>query len=65
MQIDTLYTNRLIENLESLKAIKNEMAIRLIMDWMDDQSGYDETIWNQLKESIENNRLSERKRFDE
>jgi hypothetical protein len=65
MQMDASYTKTLIENVESVQWIKNEMAIRLITDWMADQSGYDEAIWNHLKESIENNRLSERKRFDE
>ncbi len=65
MQIQPLDKVMAVRNIESVKWIKNELAIRLITDWMSDQSGYDETIWSSLKKSIEDNRLSERKRFDE
>jgi hypothetical protein len=65
MQTEALHRKTVIQSIESVKWIKNEMAIRLIEDWMADQSGYDETIWGSLKESIEDNRLSERKKFDE
>jgi len=65
MQTEALQGKTVIQSIESVKWIKNEMAIRLIEDWMADQSGYDETIWGSLKRSIEDNRLSERKKFDE
>ncbi len=74
MQTEALQGKTVIQSIESVKWIKNEMAIRLIEDWMAirliedwmaDQSGYDETIWGSLKKSIEDNRLSERKKFDE
>ena len=38
---------------------------RLIQEWMDDESGYDEEAWPRLKASIEDNRLSYRKRFED
>ncbi len=44
---------------------KNEKAISLLDEWLEDTSGYDEKVWPKLKESIERNRLSERERFDD
>ena len=44
---------------------KNEAAIRLLRKWMDDESGYDEKTWPIVKKSIEENRISHRRRFDE
>jgi len=41
----------------------NEGAIRLLNEWMADESGYDEKVWPVLKQDIEENRLSRRKRF--
>ncbi len=46
------------------KTDKNEDAIRLLQSWMSDESGYDESVWDDLKKNIEKNRLSERKRFN-
>lgn len=40
-------------------------AVALIEKWLADGSGYDERVWPQLKASIEDNRLSDRKRFRE
>ena len=50
------------EYLKALRA-KNERAIHLLDEWMADESGYDEETWPRVKEIIEENRLSERKRF--
>jgi hypothetical protein len=42
---------------------KNQAALRLLRKWMADESGYDERVWPRLKEAIEENRLSARRRF--
>lgn len=42
---------------------KNQAAIQLIDQWLADESGYDEKAWPILKQTIEENRLSTRKRF--
>ena len=42
---------------------KNRAAIYLIQQWLDDESGYDQKAWPILKQTIEENRLSTRKRF--
>lgn len=42
---------------------KNLAAIQLIDQWLADESGYDEEAWPILKQTIEENRLSTRKRF--
>jgi len=44
---------------------KNEAAIRLLEEWMADESGYDEETWPKVKKAVEENRLSYRKRFRE
>lgn len=44
---------------------RNEAAIALLDEWLADESGYDESHWLHLKASIEENRLSYRKRFSE
>jgi hypothetical protein len=44
---------------------KNEAAIRLLEKWLADDSGYDEEVWPRVKAAIEENRLSDRKRFTE
>ncbi len=44
---------------------QNAAAIRLLHQWLEDESGYDERVWPQLKEAIEQDRLSERKRFSD
>ena len=45
--------------------MSNEDAIELIENWLADESGYDDEAWPRLKRSIEENRLSYRKRFEE
>ena len=47
------------------QATQNAAAIRLLHQWLEDESGYDERVWPQLKEAIEQDRLSERKRFSD
>ena len=47
----------------SLRLGNNEAARALLQQWMEDESGYDERVWPQVKQMIEENRLSDRKRF--
>jgi len=42
---------------------KNEAARRLLQEWLADESGYDEEVWPKVKQLIEDNRLSPRRRF--
>jgi len=42
----------------------NEGAIKLLLEWLADDSGYDARVWPQIKQSLEENRLSERRRLD-
>jgi len=44
---------------------KNEAAIRLLEQWMADESGYDERTWPIVKRTIKENRLSYRNRFSD
>jgi hypothetical protein len=48
-----------------IQRIKHDVAIHLIEEWLADESGYDETVWETVKTTIEDNKLSERRRFDE
>jgi hypothetical protein len=48
-----------------IQRIKHDVAIHLIEEWLADESGYDEMVWETVKTTIEDNKLSERKRFDE
>lgn len=48
-----------------IQRIKHDVAIHLIEKWLADESGYDEMVWKTVKTNIEDNKLSERKRFDE
>ncbi len=50
---------------EAALRAKNEAAIQLLHEWLDDDSGYDERAWPRLKEAIEEDRLSYRKRFSD
>ncbi|GEM_PF-3573753 len=45
--------------------VKNKIVLSLIEKWLTDDSEYDEKVWPIVKESIERNRLSDRRRFDE
>ncbi|MCP4351813.1 MAG: hypothetical protein GY795_40645 [Desulfobacterales bacterium] len=53
------------EQAEKQELCKNEEAVNLLHLWMSDESGYDESVWDDLKKNIEENRLSERKRFND
>lgn len=48
-----------------LQRARNEAAIRLLEEWLADESGYDEKNWPLVKTVIEENRLSDRRRFSE
>ncbi len=54
-----------LTSISSLRLGDNEAARALLRQWMEDESGYDEKVWPLVKEIIEENRLSERKRFAE
>jgi hypothetical protein len=54
-----------VEISNEILQIKNEVAIRLFQDWLADETGYDEESWEKVKRAIENNRLSDRRRFDD
>jgi hypothetical protein len=56
--------DRLIEDEEVLRA-RNEAAIQVLHEWLEDDSGYDERVWPRLKAAIEEDRLSYRKRFSD
>ena len=43
----------------------NSAALKLLDEWMADDSGYDEKVWPEVKQLIEENRLSDRMRFCE
>ncbi len=44
---------------------RNSAALRLVRDWLSDESGYDEETWPQLKRAMEDNRhSSSRKLFN-
>lgn len=49
----------------ALRLGNNDAARALLKQWMEDESGYDERVWPLVKQLIEENRLSERKRFAE
>jgi len=55
--------HRAAENAVGMQRAKNEAALRLLGESMADESGYDEETWPLLKKAIEEDRLSERKRF--
>ena len=46
-------------------APQNAAAIQLLHQWLEDESGYDERVWPGLKDAIEEDRLSFRKRFSD
>jgi hypothetical protein len=45
--------------------MKHEAAVSLLQEWVSDESGYDESVWDGLKKTLEENRLSDRRRFDD
>ena len=44
-------------------AERNRSAIRLIGQWLEDSSGYDQRTWPKVRRSLEENRLASRKLF--
>jgi hypothetical protein len=54
-----------VESETIAQAAQNEAAVRLLHQWLADESGYDERVWPRLKEAIEEDRLSYRKRFSD
>ncbi len=46
-------------------ATKPEAALKLLDEWLKDESGYDEETWPELREALDRDRLSDRKLFDE
>jgi len=44
---------------------RNQAAMRLLREWMADDSGYDAKVWPSLKDAIERDRLSYRRRLAE
>ncbi|MCP4110474.1 MAG: hypothetical protein GY749_33960 [Desulfobacteraceae bacterium] len=43
----------LSEQAEKQESCKNEEAVNLLHSWMSDESGYDESAWDDLKKNIE------------
>jgi hypothetical protein len=43
---------------------QNQSAIVLLNSWLEDESGYDEQTWPDLKSDLDKHRLSARKLFD-
>lgn len=43
---------------------KQPSAIELLDRWLQDQSGYDEETWPELKAALDRDRLSARRLFD-
>ena len=64
--------NPVIEEAESdhddamtVQRARNERAIEFLHSLMADASGYDERVWPEVKRSLEENRTSSRKHFDD
>ena len=53
----------LSNGVETDRQARNQAAIRLLREWMADDSGYDARVWPALKDAIKRDRLSYRKRF--
>jgi hypothetical protein len=49
---------------DSGRAERIDAAIRLLDEWMADESGYDEETWPKLQAALEEDRLSSRRLFD-
>lgn len=64
-------TNQQAETLERLPISTNDKSPRqrnasarvLLRAWLTDESGYDEETWPRLKQSLEANRLDQRKLY--
>ncbi len=53
------------DDLLALQRIKTEIAKRLLQSWLAEDPAYDVKAWAIVKPLIEENRLSERSRFDD
>ena len=49
---------------ELIASSKRRSAIALLDQWLEDQSGYDEEVWPELKAELDEHRLSSRRLFD-
>lgn len=54
-----------MDTMQTIMQAKKEKLKELLDEWLADESGYDESVWPRLKAAIEENRMSERKRFDD
>ena len=57
-------SSRVSDSSRSRHQTKPEAVIALLDEWLQDESGYDEETWPELKEALDRDRLSERKLFD-
>ncbi len=46
---------------ELVEQSRGRSAIQLVEGWLEDQSGYDEEVWPELKSDLDAHRLSARK----
>jgi hypothetical protein len=53
------------ETLRSRNQGMPEAVLKLLDEWLQDESGYDEETWPELKEALDRDRLSDRKLFNE
>ena len=44
---------------------RNQVALQLVCAGLEDESGYQESVWPKLKQAMEDDRLSERRRFSD
>ena len=44
---------------------RNQVALRLLREALEDESGYQEAVWPRLKQAMEEDRLSDRRRFSD
>lgn len=51
-------------SVELIEPTQVRSAIALLDEWLDDQSGYDEEAWPELKSDLDKHRLSARKLFN-
>jgi hypothetical protein len=56
---------RASEPLRPHKQDKSKAILALLDEWLQDESGYDEETWPELKVALDRDRLSKRKLFDE
>ncbi len=56
---------RSFENPRQVKQNKPKAILALLNEWLQDESGYDEDTWPELKAALDRDRLPTRKLFDE